>query len=323
MRQLTSWVLAAVSWSGLANGVMAQPALEKLEKRLEGLRDQSDRDAAAHAPKDDEKGYLGVFTDDRAEGGKGVRIVRVIADGPAAQAGLKAGDLVTSIDGQKVATMDDFGGAMGQSLAGDKLLFEVLRNQVRHRLKVTLGHRPSPAQRPVEEFGRIPDDDPQADRPMAMLGVVVDEVTAEVQEALGLTEARGAVVLRLVPGSAAQEADVPVEAVIVAVDGEDVESPDDLRKLIAQAGPGAEVRLSYIEQGKLKTRKVRLAKAVAGPPPLVAEPAEREPPPQGESDQDRIAVLEQRVQELEMRLSALERLLRAAEPAPRTRKSGK
>jgi S1-C subfamily serine protease len=322
MRQLTSLVLAAMSWSGFASGVLAQPALEKLEKRLEGIRDQPDRDAAVRAPNDD-KGYLGVFADDRADDGKGVRIVKVIANGPAALAGLKVGDLITSIDGRNVATMDDFAAAVGQSLAGDKLLFEVARNQERHRLKVTLGHRPPLAQRPVEDFGRIPDDAPQTDRPMALLGVVVDEVTAEVQEALGLKEARGAVVLRVLPGSAAQKAQVPVEAVIVAIDEEAVESPDDLRRLVAQAGPGAEITLSYHDQGEQTERKVRLADAVAGPPPLVTEPAEQEPPPDGASDQERIALLEQRVQELEMRLLAMERLLRAAEPAPRARNGGK
>jgi len=323
MRQWTSLVLAAVSWSGFASGVVAQPALEKLEKRLEGLREQPERNAVARAPKDDERGYLGVFADDRADDGKGVRIVKVIANGPAALAGLKVGDLITSIDGRKVATMDDFAEAVGQTLEGDKLLFEIARDQERLRLKVTLGHRPPRAQRPIEEFGRIPDDAPQADRPMALLGVVVDEVTPEVQQALGLKEARGAVVLQLVPGSAAQNSDLPVEAVIVAVDGEDVESPDDLRRLVAQAGPGAAIILSYLDHGERKERKVRLAKAVAGSPPVMAEPAEHEPPLEGASDQERITLLEERVQELETRLLALERLLRAAEPAPRARKNSK
>ncbi|HUY35256.1 MAG TPA: PDZ domain-containing protein [Pirellulales bacterium] len=323
MRQLTSWVVV-VSCCGFANGVMAQPALEKLERRL---ADQPDHDLTAPPPKDVDRGYLGIFADDRNEGGNGVRIVKVIANGPAAQAGLKVGDRVISIEGRKVANMDDFAEAVGPTRAGGKLLFEVERKQERYRLKVTLGQRPPPAQRPVREFGRIPDAMPRSDRPMAILGVVVDEVTADVRETLGLKEARGAVVLRLMPGSPAQQAGVPVEAVIVAVDGEDVDSPADLRRLVAQTGPGGEITLLYVAQGELIERKVRLAKVDAALPELPARPidqeVDQEPPPADESDQDRIAALEQRVRELEMRLLQLERVLRAAEPAPRTRNSGK
>jgi S1-C subfamily serine protease len=317
MRQLASIVLVIACWGGFTSEVLAQGSLDKLEKRLAEAQQPRKR-APAPAPGHDETGYLGLFADDGEKAGKGVRIVTVNKGGPAATAGLKANDLVTSIDDRKIATMDDFAVAVGKSRAGGLLIFDVKREQEHYRFKVTLGQRPAPPERPANDTTDFPLPPAPGKRPMGLLGVVVEEVTPDVQAELELAEARGAVVVRLVPGAASQKAGVPLEAVIVAVDGERVDSPDDLRRLVAHAGPGAEITLSYQHQGKLDSRKVRLANASPSPPPLVTRPEEDESPTDDdELAEDRIVRLEQRVYELEARLIALERLLRSAEPARR------
>jgi predicted metalloprotease with PDZ domain len=112
-------------------------------------------------------------------------------------------------------------------------------------------------------------------------------------------------VVSRVVGSPAERAGIPLDALIVAVDGQPVASPSDLAQLIAAAGPGKEVELSYYVQGEMRKTIVTLASA-SGPPtatyqsPIVSAP----PPPSAEPSRaaDRIEQLERRIRELEQRV---------------------
>ena len=61
---------------------MAQPTVDRLEQQL---REPDGITAPDRGPA--EPGYLGVVADDQREQGRGVRILEVVADGPAAEAG--------------------------------------------------------------------------------------------------------------------------------------------------------------------------------------------------------------------------------------------
>ncbi|HEX7447440.1 MAG TPA: PDZ domain-containing protein, partial [Pirellulales bacterium] len=182
---------------------------------------------------------------------------------------------------------------------------------------VTLGKRPPKEDRPVPEFGRIGDAAAPAPPRMSLLGVRVEEVDAETQAAAGLPDTKGAMVIHITEGSPADVAGVPERAVIVAVDGKQVASPTDLKRLVATAGPGKEIRLDYYDRGKLIERRLRLAElagANGGAEPAASDepqtdleeaPVTREPL----TPQQRIERLEDRVHHLEARLKELERLL--------------
>jgi membrane-associated protease RseP (regulator of RpoE activity) len=119
-------------------------------------------------------------------------------------------------------------------------------------------------------------------------------------------------VVSRVVGSPAEQAGLPLEAVIVAVDGQPVTSPVDLARLIEAAGPGKEVELTFYAEGERRTVRVRLA-AVVGPPvdPRTAvRPLDPPPPPPDYAE--RIEQLERRINELEKRVQELERAQSAA-----------
>lgn len=315
--------LAAVGWltciAPSGRYVAAQPALERLErqvrKQVAQKADQVKRDASKPA-EDDRIGYLGVIADDSDVSGLGVRIVKVVEGGPAGKAGLKVGDLVTKIGDRLVRDLDDFGAALHDMPVGRKLRFTIERNFEPRRVEVTLGKRPPKDERPVPEFGRIGDPAPPPPSRMSLLGVRVEDVDAEAQVAAGLPDATGAVVTHVTEGSPADVAGVPERAIIVAVDGKDVTAPGDLKRLIAAAGPGKEIRLDYYHRGKLIERKLRLAEiigaennaspAASGEPQVLEELPDNGGAP---TDQKRIEQLEERVRQLEARLKELERLL--------------
>jgi len=68
--------------------------------------------------------------------GKGVLVTSVSADSPAAKAGLKAGDVITAIDGEKVEGTGDISRAINSKKDGDVTL-TIFRNKSQQTIRVT------------------------------------------------------------------------------------------------------------------------------------------------------------------------------------------
>jgi len=86
--------------------------------------------------------YLGVQIGD-APNGAGAQIGSVKADSPASKAGLKAGDVITAIDGRPVENADDLTAKMNTYKPGEKVTVTVTRNGSTQKAVVTLASRPS------------------------------------------------------------------------------------------------------------------------------------------------------------------------------------
>ncbi len=105
-----------------------------------------------------------------------------------------------------------------------------------------------------------------------LLGIRTARVTPELQLAMNLPEPRGALVIEVRPDSPAKAVGIPVDAVIVAVDAQRINDPNDLAEIVRERGPGAEVRLSYYRYGQLYERRVKLVAPPAETSVEVAEP---------------------------------------------------
>jgi putative serine protease PepD len=89
------------------------------------------------------RAYLGVEL--RSVVGGGVLIVGVEVGGPAADAGLRPGDLILEIDGQPVASVDDVAVALASQMPGDRVPIRVRRQAgTTATVEVTLGELPPP-----------------------------------------------------------------------------------------------------------------------------------------------------------------------------------
>jgi putative serine protease PepD len=73
------------------------------------------------------------------------RVTQVVAGSPAAKAGLKAGDVVTSFNGQTVSSADDLSAAVAKAKAGETVNVTVQRGGSTKHLSVTLGVQPKSA----------------------------------------------------------------------------------------------------------------------------------------------------------------------------------
>ena len=98
------------------------------------------------------------------------------------------------------------------------------------------------------------------------LGVGVQELTPDLAEGFNLKDAKGVIITNLTPDGPAARAGLKLEDVITTVNGQAVESLQDLRLLIAQLPPGTKVKVQYLRAGKpaeLEVALGRLAEEVA------------------------------------------------------------
>ncbi|MDH3350766.1 MAG: DegQ family serine endoprotease [Gammaproteobacteria bacterium] len=91
-----------------------------------------------------------------------------------------------------------------------------------------------------------------------LLGVTIQPIDAEVAEALNAAVDRGALITEIVPGSAAEEAGLKVDDIIVGIDDKPISDASELRNTIGLMGSGENVRIKYIRDGKTKTATAKL-----------------------------------------------------------------
>jgi putative serine protease PepD len=90
-----------------------------------------------------EHAYLGVSVTEATGGTAGAQLADVRSGTPAAEAGLQAGDVVTSVDGDPVGSAAALQSAIDAKKPGDRVIVDYLRNGERRTVTVTLATRPS------------------------------------------------------------------------------------------------------------------------------------------------------------------------------------
>ena len=118
------------SESGGNDGVGFAIGIDTVEEVAGALADGED---VSHA-------YLGVSL---ADGDESSQVSAVSTGGPAASAGLQAGDEIVSIEGRSVGSADELRAAIDDREPGEKVTLGILRNGARRELDVTLGTRPA------------------------------------------------------------------------------------------------------------------------------------------------------------------------------------
>ena len=91
-----------------------------------------------------------------------------------------------------------------------------------------------------------------------LLGVVVGAVTREMAEALSLDRSAGALVSDVSPGGAAQKAGIKPGDVILAFDGQRIETSGDLPPLVGSNPPGTKAKVLVSREGEERTFEVTL-----------------------------------------------------------------
>jgi S1-C subfamily serine protease len=247
------------------------------------------------------RAYLGIAVEpSQGENVRGLVVREVAPESPAAKAGLKDRDVIVGVGDKDAKDFDALVNALSQHKPGDKVTLKVKRGDEEKNLTVTLSARPG---RRGAEKGR--------ERTGAFLGVQTQELTPEMKQKYNVSIDKGAMVSQVVPDSAAAEAKLQPGDVITAVNGKNVSSPEDLRRLIHQAQPGQEAKLQIHRGQETKELKAQLKESpVDGinffPVPFPGGAEGRGIVPGFLGSSEKVQELERKVQDLEKRVRELE-----------------
>jgi len=223
------------------------------------------------------RGWLGVniqqVTDEIAEslglrgGGRGALIARAQEGAPAAAAGIRNGDVVLRFNNQEVREMRTLPRIVAETAVGAQVPVVVWRDGREETVTVTLGELPTEA----AAASTAPSQTPRPDRPieLAGLGLRVTALTAELRERFRLRpEARGVVVVEVLPNTPGAEREIRPGDLILEVQQERVTTPQELQERIERLRrQGRATALFLIESQQQGQRFVplRLAPPRAAP----------------------------------------------------------
>jgi serine protease Do len=164
----------------------------------------------------------------RLESVGGAIVSSVTPGGPADQAGIERGDVVTSINGTKLADSNSLRNHVAALKPGSKATIAVVRGGREQTLTATLGELPS------QGVDATPTED-AANRGGA--GLSVEPLTPQTARRLGIdNDAEGLVVVGVDPSGPAADAGFRRGDVIHEVDGKKIDDATSLRRELARAG---------------------------------------------------------------------------------------
>jgi serine protease Do len=90
------------------------------------------------------------------------------------------------------------------------------------------------------------------------LGVTIQDVNEDIAESLGMKEAKGALITKILDDGPAVKSDLKVRDVVVQVNGDAIDSSRDLARKIAELSPDSEAKLIVMRDAKEQTLSVKL-----------------------------------------------------------------
>jgi serine protease Do len=205
-------------------------------------------------------GYLGValndVTPDNARffnltDNTGALIAQVTPNSPASRSGLKAGDVVTGVNGRPVETGSDLQVAVSEDTPGTRIQLNVMRNGQAQKIDVTVGEYHK-----EQEVAAVANDESGHPR----LGIAISDLTPEIRQQLNLpSQVEGVAVEQVQPASPAEDAGLAGGDVILEINRRPVKSAEQFRNDVKQLPEGKDMLLLVWANGGSSYRVVHPA----------------------------------------------------------------
>lgn len=160
----------------------------------------------------------------------GVLVQEATSGGPAAAAGIRQEDVIVSVDGVEVDRPGQLQALIAQKRPGERVQLRFYREGRAQEASVRLGEAPLQprAAQPVVQESRTEE----------RLGIQVGPLTEQVARQFGYEEAGGVVIRGISQGGAAARANLNPGEKILAIDRAQVNSVDDVNRLLGDASAG-------------------------------------------------------------------------------------
>lgn len=260
-------------------------------------------------------GYLGLVAEKIPGGGIGLIVSEITQGSPAWKAGFQVGDRILAIAGTAVTELEEMASQLQNHPSGRPIKFLISRNGRTKDVTVVplnaaVASRTQPMlNQPVAPL--LPDGSAPVGQSRAVLGLSVANLSDYFRRQFGIAPFRGAAVTEVAKGSPAELVGVKPGDCVVEIDGQVIQSANELQDWLRRARPGQVVTIGYYRGRGFHQGQVILAGEYANLPPSI-DPGMLTPDYvmglQSELDRVRgeLDFTQRRLLELEQRLRLLE-----------------
>jgi len=175
----------------------------------------------------------------------GVLVAKVEKDSPADKAGIKTGDIIIEINGEKVPSVPKFRIAIATARVGQQIPLKIVRDKRDMTIRVTLEAYP-------EDIAAASD----SVKGGIATGISVEAIDSQTAKRLGVTSDKGVVVTKVDPNSPAAKSGLKVGYVILQIEDKEVNSPKEFNTELEKAKTNMEkenrktIRLYVLDTNK-------------------------------------------------------------------------
>ncbi len=189
------------------------------------------------------RGWLGVAIQDITpeiaeyygiEEEKGVLVTEAFEGDPAEKAGIRARDIITSVNGRPVEDTRDLTRLIAGLSVGQKAAVKVLRNGRRETFEVTIARREE-----EKILSRKGEDRKKEEN----LGIRVSEISPEIARRYSISEKDGVMVMDVESGSKAEAAGLMAGDIVKEINHETIGSVEDFGRIIDEVDEGEPINL--------------------------------------------------------------------------------
>jgi serine protease Do len=190
------------------------------------------------------RGWLGVLIQEVTrelaesfgmENPHGALVAKVLEDSPAAEAGLKVGDVIVEFNGKKVMRSSGLPPLVGRAKVGKEAEVTVIRDKKRRNIGVLIAQLPNT----ITQAAFTPDSSSPEEN--SALGMKVETLGSEVRKRLKIEA--GVQVVEVDESGPASDAGIQKGDVITMIDNREVESIDDFEEITDKLQSGKSVAL--------------------------------------------------------------------------------
>jgi len=160
---------------------------------------------------------------------------------------LKAGDIITALDGKDVDNVERLRNAIAATAPGTDVKLTVFRDGKAQEVTIKIGEQPEE----VASMGLRDLKGPagRGDGGAKVLGMRLNTLTDDMAQRFGVPELKGgALITHVEPKSAAAEAGLAPGDVITKVEKQEIGSAQDVRDALEKVGPGKDIRLYVVSR---------------------------------------------------------------------------
>lgn len=166
----------------------------------------------------------------KAYGAKqGVFVQHIEPNGPADKAGIKAEDIVTSINGKPIKKGQDLIDEIADTAVGSSVSVSVLRDGKPMTMNVVIGDRSKIF--PNELGKNVDPADNNPENTNAKFGIGIQTITPGMRQSLGYKDQGGVMVSSVEPGSFAEDINLRKNDIIVSINRQPVNSVEDVQRI--------------------------------------------------------------------------------------------